>query len=116
MAGAPHDPFLAISSPVRRRMLDLLSREDQPVKALASHFEMSQPAVSQHLRLLRGAGLVSERRVGRERRYRVNGARLRVVHEWVARYERFWRGRLEALGHALDDLPDEPASQSEAGQ
>lgn len=93
-------------------MLDLLSRRDQPVKELASHFEMSQPAVSQHLRLLRGAGLVSERRVGRERRYQVDGARLRVVHEWVARYERFWRARLEALGQALDELPDDPSDQA----
>ena len=98
-------------------MLDLLSRGDQPVRELASHFEMSQPAVSQHLRLLRSAGLVSERRVGRERRYRVDGSRRRVVHEWVARYERFWRARLEALGQALDDLPDAAAEQSaDAGE
>lgn len=94
-------------------MLDLLSAEDRPVKALAAYFDMSQPAVSQHLRVLRRAGLVSERRVGRERRYRVDAHRLRVVHEWVARYEKFWRGRLKALGQALEDLPDEPLRDGE---
>lgn len=112
MASTPHDPFLAIASPVRRRLLDLLSRQEQPVKALASHFEMSQPAVSQHLRLLRAAGLVAERKVGRERHYRALGARLRVVHEWVARYERFWLERLEAIGHAFDEMPD-PSTDAE---
>lgn len=96
-------------------MLDLLGSEGRPVKALAAHFDMSQPAVSQHLHVLRAAGLVREERVGRERRYRVDAHRLRVVHEWVARYERFWRGRLEALGHALDELPDEPPTEREEG-
>ena len=91
------DVFGAISHPARRRMLDLLAREDRSVNALAGHFEMSRPAVSQHLRILLHAGLVTERRHGRERRYRLVPARLRSVKQWIAHYERFWDERLERL-------------------
>ena len=59
--------FDAISHPARRRMLDLLLAEDRSVNALAGHFKMSRPAVSQHLRILLEAGLVTEQRRGRER-------------------------------------------------
>lgn len=62
------DVFAAISHPARRRMLDLLADADRSVTALAGHFDMTRPAVSQHLRVLRDAGLVTERRHGRERR------------------------------------------------
>jgi len=63
---------------------------------------MSQPAISQHLRILREAGLVQVRRLGRERRYRLRGARLRAVYDWAAHYERFWNEKLQALGAYLD--------------
>ena len=90
--------FGAISHPARRRMLDLLAEGDRPVKALAANFEMSRPAVSQHLRILLDARLVTEQRHGRERRYRLAAERLGPVRDWLAHYERFWDdhfGRLE---------------------
>jgi len=62
------DVFAAISHPARRRMLDLLIETARSVNALAEHFQMSRPAVSQHLRVLLDAGLVTEQRHGRERR------------------------------------------------
>ncbi|MGP8000417.1 MAG: ArsR/SmtB family transcription factor [Streptosporangiaceae bacterium] len=73
------DVFDAIASPVRREILDLLRRGEQPVRDLAASFAMSRPAVSQHLRVLRAAGLVSEERVGRERRCRLDARPLRAV-------------------------------------
>lgn len=94
------DVFGAISHPARRRMLDLLVEADRSVNTLAGHFEMSRPAVSQHLRILLDAGLVSEQRHGRERRYRLIPARLSPVRDWIAHYERFWDhhlGRLQKL-------------------
>jgi DNA-binding transcriptional ArsR family regulator len=94
------DVFGAISHPARRRMLDLLAEADQPVNALAGHFRMSRPAVSQHLRVLLDAGLVTEQRHGRERRYHFVPERLSLVRDWIARYERFWDhhlGRLQKL-------------------
>lgn len=99
---AGEDVFTAIAHPVRRRLLDLLAEGEQPVNRLATRFEMSRPAVSQHLRVLLDAGLVGERRDGRERRYRLHPAALLQVRDWLASYDRFWQERLAALGDHLD--------------
>lgn len=95
------DVFGAISHPARRQMLDLLLEADRSVNAIAGQFEMSRPAVSQHLRILLDAGLVTEQRHGRERRYRLVPERLGPVREWIAHYERFWDDRLQRLQKLL---------------
>lgn len=95
------DVFSAISHPARRQMLDLLAEADHSVSALAGHFEMSRPAVSQHLRILLDSGLVTEERHGRERRYHFVPERLGQVREWLAQYERFWDDRLLRLQKLL---------------
>jgi DNA-binding transcriptional ArsR family regulator len=76
------DVFTAISHPARRHMLDLLAEADRSVNALAGHFQMSRPAVSQHLRVLLDAGLVTEQRHGRQRRYRLVPAQLSPVRDF----------------------------------
>ncbi len=91
------DVFGAISHPARRRMLDLLADADHSVNVVAGHFKMSRPAVSQHLRVLLDAGLVTERRHGRERRYHFVPERLGPVRDWIAHYERFWDDHLQRL-------------------
>lgn len=98
-----HEPdvFGAISHPARRRMLDLLGRADHSVNAIAGHFDMSRPAVSQHLRILLDAGLVTEQRHGRERRYHFVPERLGPVRDWIEQYERFWDDRLQRLQQRL---------------
>jgi DNA-binding transcriptional ArsR family regulator len=103
MMATEHEPevFGAISHPARRRMLDLLAEADRPVNAIAGYFEMSRPAVSQHLRVLLDAGLVTEQRHGRERRYRLAPGRLGPVRDWIAHYERFWDDRLQRLQQQL---------------
>ena len=93
----PPDVFGAISHPARRQMLDLLAEADRSVNAIAGHFKMSRPAVSQHLRVLLDAGLVTEQRHGRERRYHLVPERLGPVRDWIAHYERFWDDRLQRL-------------------
>src|SRR4051794_39821436 len=95
------DVFGAISHPARRHMLDLLTDADHSVKAIAVHFKMSRPAVSQHLRVLLDCGLVTEERHGRERRYHFVPARLAPVREWIAHYERFWDDHLDRLQKTL---------------
>jgi DNA-binding transcriptional ArsR family regulator len=97
-----HDVFQAIGDPTRRRLVDLLGRGAQPVNSLAGRFAMTRPAISQHLRILRQAGLVSVRRSGRERHYRLRARPLREVYEWVAYYERFWTRGLKSLREYLD--------------
>src|SRR5919199_76168 len=76
-AATTPDVFEAIAHPVRRGLLDQLSRGEQPVNALAAPYAMSRPAISQHLLVLRQAGLVSERRGRRARGYRPQTGRVR---------------------------------------
>ena len=101
---APADPFVGIAHPVRRMLLDALATGDQPVNVLANPFApmMSRPAISQHLRVLRDAGLVSERRVGRQHLYHLRTEGLREVRDWLRAYDRFWQERLSALGAYLN--------------
>src|SRR6478736_6297613 len=95
------DVFGAISHPARRRILDLLAEADRSVNAIAGHFQMSRPAVSQHLRILLDTGLVTEQRHGRERRYHLVPEGLGPVREWIAHYEQFWDDRLARLQKQL---------------
>src|SRR6476660_7266648 len=97
------DVFTAIAHPMRRQLLDLLAEGERPVKGLADPFEVSRPAISQHLRILLDAGLVDERRVGRERVYRLHPERLDDVRQWLRTYDRFWRRGLAALGNYLEE-------------
>jgi len=98
------DVFAALASPVRRELLRLLRDEGhQPVQELASHFDMSRPSVSEHLKVLLDAGLVRERREGRNRYYRLRAQPLRLVEHWLAPYEEFWRERITNLRELLDD-------------
>ena len=89
------DVFAAIADPTRRAILDQLSQGEQPVKQLAKPYSMSLPAISQHLRVLSGVGLVSQRKVGRERFYRLNPEPLKQVSNWVSHYEQFWQEKLD---------------------
>lgn len=96
------DVFAAIASPVRRRLLDALREGPLAVHELAGGFEISRPAVSQHLAVLLAADLVREQRAGRERRYRLDPGPLRQVEAWVGHYGRFWEERLASLRDVLD--------------
>jgi DNA-binding transcriptional ArsR family regulator len=97
----PAEAFAAISSPVRRQILDLLTQGERPVNALAASFAMSRPAISQHLRILLTAGLVAESRQGRENRYRLVPESLAPVRDWIRQYERFWDDHLDRLQSVL---------------
>ena len=77
------DVFSAIAHPVRRELLERLTGGELPANRLAEPFKVSRPAISQHLDVLVDAGLVTERREGRARLYRLNPVPLREVREWV---------------------------------
>src|SRR5829696_9095917 len=97
------DVFAALASPVRREILGLLLTGPRPVNALAEHFDLRRPSVSEHLKVLRDAGLVSEQRDGRHRFYHLEAARLEEVRDWLEPYERFWRDKLANLRKLLDE-------------
>ena len=82
-------------------MLDLLAQEEQSVTELTEHFAMSQPAISQHLKVLREAELVDERKDGRNRIYSINVGSLDVARQWLETHTEFWATRLERLGSHL---------------
>jgi DNA-binding transcriptional ArsR family regulator len=99
------DIFRAVADSTRREILDLLAEGDLPVLALAGSFKMTLAAVSQHLRVLREAGLVMERRSGRQRIYTLQAEPLREIADWVGYYERFWKTNLRRLRQHLDQNP-----------
>lgn len=89
--------FHALADPTRRAVLDLLRQGSQPAGQIARAFPVSRPAISKHLRLLRRAHLVQERREGRHRFYQLNPAPLRAVDSWLEQYRVFWQTSLAGL-------------------
>lgn len=102
---AAADVFRAIADPTRRALLDRLAAGPADVTTLTRRRGLSMSSISQHLSVLREAGLVAESREGRRRRYRVVARPLREISRWVSRYERFWTEKLDALGRRLDEDP-----------
>ncbi|MDF2547833.1 MAG: transcriptional regulator, ArsR family [Anaerosolibacter sp.] len=92
-----HDVFQAIADPTRRELLSLLSDQEMSVTIISEHFPISRTAVSKHLHVLADAGLVSERKVGRETRYKLQPEPLMELKQWLSYYERFWDNKLAKL-------------------
>jgi len=85
------DVFDAIADPTRRQLIRLLAEaEELPLHELTPQFQMGRTAVSKHLTTLKEAGLVLDRKVGRETRYRLNAAPLQEIQDWLAFYGKFW--------------------------
>jgi DNA-binding transcriptional ArsR family regulator len=99
--------FEVLAEPNRRRILDLLGCSEQPVGALVRQLELSQPAVSKHLRILREAGLVEARGDAQRRLYRVCPEPLRTIDDWLAPYRQMWSARLDHLERHLDSMTDD---------
>lgn len=100
---ASSDVFRAVADPTRRALLDLLRVSDRTVGEITSRFPMTQPAISQHLQILRQAGLVRPRRIGRQRLYRINPKPLHKVFNWAAQYKMF----SDPSGHIWALVPSE---------
>ena len=96
------DVYRAIADPTRRAILDRLRVGPAPVNTLAADFLQSRPAISKHLRVLRYARLVRERRDGRERRYHLTPAPLKQVAGWMEGYRAFWQTSLSNLKRHLE--------------
>ncbi len=103
-AATTADAFNAIAEPRRRQILDLLADGERSVNDLVELLDLAQPHVSRHLRVLREVGLVDVREEGRQRLYRLNGAPLKVIHDWVKTYEQTWSARFELLDDVLAEL------------
>ena len=84
----------------------LLDEGQQPVQQLADHFDMRRPSISEHLKILRDAGLVSERKQGRHRYYHLEAGPLIELQEWLQPYELFWRQSFSNLRKLLEETHD----------
>lgn len=102
---ATADPvFVALANPVRRELLELLAARPLSAGELSDRFDLSRPAVAEHLRVLRDAGLVADEPQGRRRIYRLTAEPLAALGEWLHPFEKFWRARLAGLADATEEL------------
>jgi DNA-binding transcriptional ArsR family regulator len=97
--------YNALAEPHRRQILDLLRERERPVGELVDRLALSQPGVSKHLKVLRGAGLVTVRADGKRRLYALRAEPLAEVDAWLARYRAFWSERLDDLQRHLEANP-----------
>jgi DNA-binding transcriptional ArsR family regulator len=110
-ASTTSDVFNAIAEAGRREILDVLTTGEKAVGAIVNDLSMSQPQVSKHLRVLSEVGLVRCRADGRRRLYRVEPARLRPLHDWLAKYEQAWNDRLDRMDDYLKELQQDGERQ-----
>ncbi len=103
------DTFAALADPTRRAILARLRSGEATVTELARPFDMSQPAISKHLKVLERAGLVSRGRDGQRRPCRLQAGPLKAATDWLEDYSRFWADRYQNLDELLDQLQEDEA-------
>jgi DNA-binding transcriptional ArsR family regulator len=97
------DRFAALGDSTRRTIIGLLSEADRRAGDIATHFDTSPPAISQHLKILREAGMVRVERRGRERIYSLDPDGLAAMEAWVSETRKKWNGRLDRLAELLEE-------------
>ena len=107
------DAFTALADPTRRRIVESLLDGERPMGEIAARFDVSAPAISQHLKVLREARIVRVRRDAQRRLYAIDGAGLAEVDAWIARTRSFWTARLDALERVLREPPSPEESGSD---
>lgn len=95
--------FSAVADPARRKIVDLLRGGEMRAGEIAAHFDVSRPAIAKHVRILKQAGLLKERREATARIYRLEPAGLSEIDAWIAPYRLFWASRLVTLKTMLED-------------
>ncbi len=98
--------FQALADPSRRAIFESLARGEAAVKDLTARFDISQPAVSQHLAALKDAGLVNGRRDGRRVYYRVEPRGMKPLIDWISHYRAFWLQHVDRLERLLNEMDD----------
>lgn len=101
-AATTTDVFNAVAEPRRRELLDCLIRGECDVTNIVEFLKWPQPVVSKHLSVLRQVDLVSVRVDGRRRMYSLNGDRLKPIHDWAAKYDKFWAHQLGRIKHRAE--------------
>jgi DNA-binding transcriptional ArsR family regulator len=100
-AAARRDVFQAIADPTRRQIINLIAKEPLNLNSIASEFDMSRPAISQHIKILSECGIVVIRQSGRERFCEAKLQVLREVWNWIGQYQQFWDDKFNSLDRYL---------------
>ncbi|MED3574849.1 ArsR/SmtB family transcription factor [Cytobacillus praedii] len=105
MSQAPqkYDVFQAIADPTRREVLRLLSQKEMPISKITAYFPISRTAIAKHLHVLSEAKLVSGRKEGREKIYKLHPEPLEEVQQWISFYEKFWSNKLSILKYIVEN-------------
>ncbi len=98
--------FAALANPTRRRLLEILVQGPRTAGELAQEFELSRPAVSEHLGILRQAELVQDTPNGRKRHYQLSRQKFQEFNDWLEPFRQYWGKRLHVLGEVLDDIKE----------
>lgn len=99
--------FRALADPTRLAVFESVAQREMTVSELTGRFDVSQPAISQHLAALRNSGLVTQRKVGRNVYYRAHAAGMKPLVNWLNHYRGFWQDRLPRLRALLKEMPNE---------
>jgi DNA-binding transcriptional ArsR family regulator len=114
MALRAESAFGAIADPTRRAILDLVRHQEMSAGDIARRFPVSRPAIAKHVRVLRQAGLLRERRAATQRFYKLDPTALRDVDQWLAPYRLFWAARLSDLKRVVEE--DARTAQKKKGK
>lgn len=101
------DVFQAIADPTRRDILGLIAKEPLNLNSIAENFEMSRPAISQHIKVLDESGLIGIRKKGRQRFCHIRPQKIKEVDEWLDQFKQLWEDRFNQLDQTLTNLKDE---------
>ena len=102
------DVFQAIADPTRREIISLIANKPLNLNSIAENFEMSRPAVSQHIKILVECGLIMINQQGRERYCEAKLQQLNQVHQWIEQFRKSWADKFDSLDDVLDELKAKP--------
>ncbi len=102
-ADDPQPVFRALADPTRRAIISMLADGARPIGDIASHFDMSRPAVAKHLAILRESGIITVVAQGRERINKLNPKTLKTAADWINHFDRFWDDRLAKLKSLVEE-------------
>jgi DNA-binding transcriptional ArsR family regulator len=98
------DVFQAIADPTRRQIINLIVRQSMNLNAIADNFDVSRPAISNHIKILSECGIISIEQIGRERYCKIQPANLREVADWVEPFRELWEQKLDSFEQYLNNL------------
>jgi DNA-binding transcriptional ArsR family regulator len=101
---ARRDIFQAIADPTRRKIIDLIAKQSMNLQAIADHFEISRPAISQQIKILNECGLVQVKREGRETYCSIQPSQLKKIADWAGQYARLWEERIDSFEAYVNKL------------